>query len=104
MTVEVIGQRWSVRVNNKGYYRINSGTHRGKYLHRVVWETVAGKALAKGFCVAHQDHQKLHCCPQNLIACPLDFNPSPARRCPWTGKFLTAEEAKRIYRSEEVPF
>lgn len=87
----------TVYVNAKGYYRINGGKYRKQYLHRAVWEIVAGKKLPDGWHVHHQDFDKTHCCPENLIAMPPELNPAGncLCRCPYTGIYLTRQEYER---------
>jgi hypothetical protein len=91
----------SVRLNHKGYYRINGGLNRNEYLHRAVWEKVAGRPIPDGWHIHHQDFNKKHCCPHNLIAMPPEFNPSPSRRCPYRGTYVSVEEWKSITGYEE---
>ena len=79
-------------VNDKGYPRFRSGPHRGRYVHRVVWEQVSRIPIPEGFHVAHQDFDKLNFQPENLVACPPEFNPAVQIRCPWTGRFLSRAE------------
>lgn len=48
--------------------------------------------------------------PSGLLLAPPEFNPSPARRCPFTGQFLSPAEWERRFgvpiaaRDDEVPF
>ena len=103
-------------INTKGYPRLSRCSKRwpNRYLHIVVWETVAGVKVPEGFHVHHQDGDKWHCCPYNLVALPAELNPiADQLRCPYTGKYLTVEQWRRRlgelperYRNklEEVPF
>lgn len=93
-------------INNKGYYKIKRrGPYRDKYLHRAVFELVAGRPVKPGYHVHHQNFDKLCCCPWNLIEMPAEFNPrSEPIRNPNTGRFITAEQLDKILYSEPVPF
>lgn len=80
----------------KQYPRLTSGPNRNKYLHRVVWETVAGREIPSGFNVHHMNGK--YCfCPHHLVCLPAEFNPSSAPRDPYTGEYLSIEEFKRRY-------
>ena len=72
--------RWSggVHTSDKGYRRISHGDHRDKYEHRYVMEQLllAPVGLMYYPCcgdipgwatVHHQDHNRQHNCPGNLI-------------------------------------
>lgn len=67
-----------------------------------------GLLLDQDVHVHHQDHNKLNCCPCNLIALPGEFNPSGAKRDPFTGEFMSIEQYRRRYASDyqdsETPF
>lgn len=98
------GKFW---LNHKGYPRCSQGEFRNKFLHRLVWEKVAGERLPEGWQVHHQDHNKMHCCPHNLVASPPELHQSEgAIRCPYTGQFLTRAQYIKRYGSGywEVPF
>lgn len=79
----------SCRLNEGGYWRINSGPKRNMYLHRAVWEATAGRPVPQGFEVHHMG-PKLCACPHNLVALQkeLHVRPEPLR-CPNTGEFLS---------------
>lgn len=83
-------------LNHKGYPRLWSGPHRGKYLHRAVFETVAGRPVKPGFHIHHQG-PRLCWCPHNLIEMPACFNPSRQIRDVYTGEFLSVEQWVRRY-------
>ena len=51
-----------------GYYQISSGEHKGKLLHRLVYESNYGN-IPNGFCIHHLDGDKENNAPQNLILC-----------------------------------
>lgn len=89
----------SLRRNRKGYLRINAGSKRDMYLHRAVWEKVAGQPLPDGWVVHHMN--KGCNCPHNLVAMPecLHIMSEPLR-CPYTGKFLSVTEYERRYGYE----
>jgi hypothetical protein len=62
--------------NEKGYVRLYIKEHRGKYEHRVVVAKMCAEqcfypleadGLPAGFTVEHQDHNRTHNCPENLI-------------------------------------
>lgn len=102
----------SAVVKRNGYLEIRSGKHRGRYLHCVVWETVAGRPLPDGWEVHHQDFNKTNNAPENLIAMPGELHPANSyNRCPYTGRFLSRREMEQRYGSVrrksddgEVPF
>ncbi len=86
-------------LNHKGYPRLYSKPHRKKYVHRVSFETVAGRPDREGFQIHHQPTPKgkLCWCPHNLIEIQdvLHVKPEPPRN-PFTGAFITAEELRRM--------
>lgn len=86
----------SCRINDKGYPRINSGPSRNAYLHRAVWEKIAGKKVPKGFQVHHMNG-KLCWCPHQLIALGPGLHAHPAIRDPYTGEFLSRDAYLRRY-------
>jgi hypothetical protein len=55
------------------------------------------RALNEDEHVHHQDHNKLNNCPCNLILMPNALNPSPARKDPYTGEFMSPEAFQRRY-------
>jgi len=93
----------------KGYPRFHSGPHRNKYVHRVVWEHVAGCPLPEGWHVHHQSFDRVNFKPHELIAMQPCFNTVCILRCPWTGRFITVDELQRMIGKPEpvddsVPF
>src|SRR6202521_479720 len=48
------------------YLRLCSGPRRHQYLHRAVWEAVAGFPVPAGWVVHHMRPD--HCCPESLVA------------------------------------
>jgi len=80
----------------KNYPRLYSGSRRGAYVHRAVWEWVSGKKLPKDWHVHHMDGDKLNFAPGNLLALPaiLHEGPQPLR-CPYTGRFLSLEQYRQ---------
>lgn len=81
--------------NEKGYLRINAGPRRNQYLHRAVWEEVAGQELPEGWIV---HHMKKGCnCPHNLVAMPECLHVKDSLRCPYTGEFISVWEFERRY-------
>lgn len=91
---------WEIDRSRKGYLRWNStrGIKRRARAHRLVIEMLAGRTLAEDEHVHHQDFNKLNNCPCNLILMPACLNPSPSRRDPHTGAFLSVSEFMRRYR------
>lgn len=89
------------RSQGGAYWRIHSGPHRGKYLHRVVFQQVAGRAVREGFEVHHMNG--INCvCPHQLVevqAC-LHWKREPLRD-PYTGVFLSKSEYQRRYGAPE---
>lgn len=49
-----------------GYYQITTGCHRGKLLHRLVYEKAYG-AIPAGFICHHLDNDKNNNAPSNLV-------------------------------------
>ncbi len=82
-----------------GYLRISSVPYRDQYLHRAVWERIAGFKLPDGWHVHHMDHNKQNCCGCNLIAMPdyfhLAFGGGSIRH-PYTGKWVSREHYERV--------
>lgn len=81
----------------KGYPRFYSGEFRNRYVHRVVWEQLAGRPVPSGWQIHHQDFDKLNFAGWNLIACPPEFNPANQLRCPYTGQFLSIGAYERRF-------
>jgi hypothetical protein len=79
----------------KNYPRYRTGPCRNRYVHRVVFESTAGRPVREGYHVAHQDHDKLNFQPENLLECPPEFNPAVSLRCPYTGQFLSRATYER---------
>lgn len=98
----------------KGYPRLNHATNSStqSYVHRAVWKFVASHGplklvLPNDWHIHHQDRDKLNFQPTNLIAMPPVFNPSNFLRHPWTGKYLTPGEYRKVVGVvvvDEVPF
>lgn len=80
----------------KNYPRITSGRLRGRYLHRAVFEDIAGRPVKPGFHIHHMNFTRCSC-PHNLLECPPEFNPPNEIRCPYTGRYLTVDEYRRQY-------
>lgn len=79
------------------YFRICSGPRRNQYLHRAIWESVAGRPLPKGWIVHHM-FGLAHYCPESLIALEpcLHVHAEPLR-CPVTGVFMSIDAYIRRY-------
>ena len=69
------------------YPRIRTGPLRGQYLHRAVWERIAGRAVRPGFVIHHMDGV-LCWCPHRLVEMPPEFNAKHQPRDPYTGEFI----------------
>jgi len=86
-------------LNKKGYPRLHSGLDRNVYVHRRSFEFIANRRVRDGFHIHHQPNPrgKLCWCPENLIEIQdvLHVKPEPPRN-PWTGKFIDAEELRRM--------
>jgi hypothetical protein len=85
---------WST--NPDGYPKFHSGKHRKKFVHRVVFEQIAGRPIREGFQVHHQG-AKTDFRPHMLVELPKELNPprEPLRN-PWTGKFMSRDEYERL--------
>ena len=93
---------WQIDRSRKGYLRFTSrskraGVKRGARAHRVVMELLIGRPLLETEQVHHQDFSKLNNCGCNLILLDGSLNPSPSRRDPYTGAFISAGEWERRY-------
>ena len=92
---------WSL--HSKGYLIYTSrgkahGIKRGARAHVLAIELLQHARLAPGDRVHHQDFDKLNCCPLNLIKTQGDaLNPSPVKRDPYTGVFLSPADWDRRY-------
>jgi hypothetical protein len=91
---------WSL--STKGYLIYTSRRKgvpikRGSRAHRVVMAMLAGRPLSEDEHVHHQDFDKLNCLPANLILMPCCFNPTSARRDPYTGEYMTSLAFERRY-------
>lgn len=87
----------SFHLNHKGYPRINGGPHRKKFLHRAVWELIAGRPIPEGFTVHHMNG-KLCWCPHQLVALGPHLHQHADRlRDPYTGEFMRREQWLRRY-------
>lgn len=71
---------------------------RGEKAHRLTIKHLAGVAeLDPEWHVHHQDNWKANNAPENLIYAPACFNPSCARRDPYTGEYMSIEDWVRRY-------
>jgi hypothetical protein len=83
-------------INDKGYPRLTSGARRHAYLHRVVFEVVAGRPVREGAHVHHMNG-KLCWCPESLVELDSVLHPGTAPpRCPYTNRIISKDEYKRI--------
>lgn len=87
----------SCRINEKGYPRINGGKFKDAYLHRAVFETVAGRKIRFGFHIHHMNG-KLCWCPHQLLEIQAELHPARVLKDPYTGEFLTAAQYERRYK------
>ncbi len=86
----------SCRINHKGYPRINGGPKRNWYLHRAVFERVAGRPPRDGFHIHHMNG-KMCVCPHELVEIQAELHPARMLRDPYTGEFMTPESYRRRY-------
>lgn len=70
---------------------------RGSRAHRLTVGRLGG-VLTPDLHIHHQDFDKLNACPRNLVVMPAEMNPTTARQCPYTGRFMSADEWERAYR------
>lgn len=95
--------------SNERYPRFYSGKHRNKYVHRVIFEDIAGRPVKPGFQVHHMNGT-LCFCPHQLLECPPEFNVNgnAGSRDPYTGRFISKKDYEYRYGVsrgyEEVPF
>lgn len=102
-----------ITTTKKGYIRITSGEHRHKYQHRRVvehlleteWHPFFGDRLPDSVDVHHCDGIHAHNCHCNLLILDRAIHAAISRaailRCPYTGRFLTVDEYRRMYGSTE---
>lgn len=91
---------WSL--DQKGYVmytsrKKDSPIKRGARAHREYMKIVVGRELTSEEVVHHQDFRKAHNCGTNLILMPRCFNPSSARRDPYTGEYMSVADWQRRY-------
>lgn len=95
---------WSL--HSKGYLIYTSRKRhpwirRGEFAHRaVLMHLFRVDRLNPEWQVHHQDFDKLHNLPCNLLYAPACFNPSCALRDPHTGEFMSVEQYRRRYGHE----
>jgi hypothetical protein len=76
----------------------NPAVKRGQLLHRAIIEAILGAAIPPGLHVTHLwPFNKQTRLPHELMVAPPEFNPSPSRRCPYTGHFLSADQWQRRF-------
>ena len=95
---------WSI--HTKGYViytsrRKRGGLRRGISLHRAVLEFLLGRRLTEDEHVHHQDFNKRHNDPSNLILMCAALNPTGALRDPYTGQYLSPRAWARRYGTYE---
>ena len=86
----------SARINAKGYPRLNGGPRRNQYLHRAVFEEVAGRPVRPGFHIHHMNG-KLCWCPHQLVEIQAVLHPAETLRHPFTGRFMKPDEYRREF-------
>ena len=84
------------RINEKGYPRINNGPGKDKYLHRAVFEMIAGRKVRNGFHIHHMNG-KLCSCGFNLLEIEAPLHPARMIRDPYTGEFMKPAQYERRY-------
>ena len=70
---------------------------RGERAHRVIVKALLGRPLDPEMHVHHQSGNKLDNAPSNLVYMPACFNPTNARKCPYTGRYMSLQEWKKSY-------
>jgi hypothetical protein len=91
-----IGGLGSFRLNQKGYPLLNSRKQGQKFVHRAVFEIVAGRPPRDGFHIHHMNW-KLCWCPGQLLEIQAELHPSRTLRDPYTGEFMTISAYRRRY-------
>jgi len=90
---------WSL--STKGYViytsRKRNSLKRGKKAHVAAIEDLTGKPFPPGMHVHHMDFDKRNNCPCNLVLMDDALNVSPARRCPYTGHFMSIDLYQERY-------
>ena len=96
---------WCINSTKVGeiYPRFTSGKYAGEYVHRAIFEEVAGRPPKEGMHMHHMNG--VFCfCPHQLLECPAVFNVKWERpRHPYTGRFISRDEYEREF-GEGVPF
>jgi hypothetical protein len=63
----IIETKWgNAYLTNKGYYRMSSGEHRGKFLHTLIWEEVNGP-VPERYHIHHIDGNSINNTIHNLM-------------------------------------
>lgn len=71
------------------------------YAHRAVMQQLVGRKLESSEIVCHQNFDKLHNCPFNLMLTNcVAFNPSNSKRDPYTGRLISALEYEERYNKK----
>jgi hypothetical protein len=89
----------SIAKQPNGYWRVWRKPWRGYFLHRAVWERLAGHKLPPGWEVHHIDHDKSNNQPYNLIAMPPELHKAfmgNAMQHPYTGRFISRGHYERV--------
>ncbi len=84
------------RINEKGYPRVNNGPAKNKYLHRAVFEMIAGRPVRSGFHIHHMNGQTC-VCGFNLLEIEAPLHPARVIRDPYTGEFMKPAQYERRY-------
>ena len=95
----IVTEFGNASLNKKGYPRIHSGIDRNVYVHRRSFEFVVNRRIRENFHIHHQPNPrgKLCWCPHNLIEIQDVLHvKAESPRNPWNGKFIDAEELRRI--------
>lgn len=66
--MDQMNTKWGVAILNKqrGYYVINNGENRHKYLHRLIFEDFYNFKIPNGFIIHHKNENKKDNCILNL--------------------------------------
>ena len=103
--------------NEKGYVRLYTKPHRGKYEHRVVmaerckefcFYPLEADGLPAGFTVEHLDHKRTHNCGENLMLLQEIIHNHLSAASRWAQPHIrydgSVDWAKVVGVADEVPF
>lgn len=107
MNKNILHTKWgNARVNKKGYYQISSRKegNRGKYLHRLIYESFWDVNLPKQIHIHHKNGDKKNNCILNLEALPESNHiqiHNSGKDNPFYGKIHTEKSKQQMSKSQK---